>query len=489
MSNRLGGKQGTAYLGTNAIQPPDYTFTDRDPTIYDVNNVSLGDLWLNQSSNNLFALVSLARSVEGPGSVAKWAKLETSGSSTGSINTITGSDNIVVGPNTAANINIVSGIDGLTFNGNASTNTLTLNSDTGYIVESITGNNGGPILPVNGTIHIVGDDVGITITGDALTNTLTASLIGGGGAADEFITDDDMASLPIGGVLHIKAGPVSGSSVLFTSSSNIVQLNVTDAKNNTMVALAAGNNSITGTYNNALGTNAGHTLTSGSNNTFVGKNSGLFLSTGSNNTLLGNGSGSIYTSTESNNICIGSFGVITESNVLRIGDSTATSPVTKSFIGGIRGVTPATTDGIPVFIGSTGQLGTIGSGGTTLISTLTGSTSGGAVSPTAGNINIAAGTGITVVGNPGTSTLTITSTGGSSGINTATGNSGGAVSSSGGNIFIVGDGTTANVVGNPGTNTITISSIGGGGGGAASFPTDSGTATESGSVLSILTGL
>jgi hypothetical protein len=43
------------------------------------------------------------------------------------------------------------------------------------------------------------------------------------------------------------------------------------------------------------------------------------------------------------------------------------------------------------------------------IATLTGD-SGGAVSPTGGNVNIVGGTNITVDGNPGTSTLTITAT-------------------------------------------------------------------------------
>ncbi len=44
------------------------------------------------------------------------------------------------------------------------------------------------------------------------------------------------------------------------------------------------------------------------------------------------------------------------------------------------------------------------------IITLTGN-SGGAVGPTAGNVNILGGTGITVAGNPGTSTLTLNLTG------------------------------------------------------------------------------
>lgn len=44
-------------------------------------------------------------------------------------------------------------------------------------------------------------------------------------------------------------------------------------------------------------------------------------------------------------------------------------------------------------------------------------------------------------------------------VETLTGNSGGAVGPSGNNINIVGDGTTATVVGNPGTNTLTITAL------------------------------
>jgi hypothetical protein len=69
----------------------------------------------------------------------------------------------------------------------------------------------------------------------------------------------------------------------------------------------------------------------------------------------------------------------------------------------------------------------LGGGGGGGVLTLTGN-SGGAVSPTAGNINVVGdGTTITVVGNPGTSTLTISSLV-TSGITSITGNSGGAQS-------------------------------------------------------------
>lgn len=44
-------------------------------------------------------------------------------------------------------------------------------------------------------------------------------------------------------------------------------------------------------------------------------------------------------------------------------------------------------------------------------------------------------------------------------VSTITGNAGGAVGPTLGNINIVGDGTTINVVGNPGTSTLTISAL------------------------------
>lgn len=64
------------------------------------------------------------------------------------------------------------------------------------------------------------------------------------------------------------------------------------------------------------------------------------------------------------------------------------------------------------------------------------------------------------------------------------GNTGGPVSpDSSDNINVVGDGTTITVAGNPGTNTLTISALSAG---AASFPTDSGTATPTVGVLNII---
>ena len=194
------------------------------------------------------------------------------------------------------------------------------------------------------------------------------------------------------------------------------------ASGNTFVGYGSGSSFNAGQQasnknNTGCGKNSLTALTTGSNNTVLGIGAGTSVTTGSNNTLIGLTTGVNYTSSESNNILINAPGVIAESNVLRIGLSTGagTGQLNKSFISGIRGITTANANAIPVVIDSAGQLGT--AGGVSFISTLTG-------------------------------------------------NTGGAVSSSGGNILIVGDGVTANVVGNPGLNKLTISAIGGGGGSA-----------------------
>lgn len=93
--------------------------------------------------------------------------------------------------------------------------------------------------------------------------------------------------------------------------------------------------------------------------------------------------------------------------------------------------------------------------GLSVLRTLT-SNSGGAVGATNHNINVVGdGTTIIGVGNPGTSTITLSAAPGGT-LSTLTGNSGGPVSPLAGNINLVGSGAVS-VSGNPGTHTLTIS--------------------------------
>ncbi len=77
MSNRLGGLQGTAYLGTNANNPPNLTYNTYNPTPNDSQNYSVGDWWLNTVNEQLYYLASLAGNGMSKGSVATWLQVST----------------------------------------------------------------------------------------------------------------------------------------------------------------------------------------------------------------------------------------------------------------------------------------------------------------------------------------------------------------------------------------------------------------------------
>ena len=100
------------------------------------------------------------------------------------------------------------------------------------------------------------------------------------------------------------------------------------------------------------------------NNVAVGYNSlGAANFTGGNNICIGRESGINYNTNETANICIG-YGVGTagESNTIRIGNpGSLSTQQDKAFIAGIRGVTTAVADAIPVLIDSAHQLGTVSS--------------------------------------------------------------------------------------------------------------------------------
>jgi hypothetical protein len=128
----------------------------------------------------------------------------------------------------------------------------------------------------------------------------------------------------------------------------------------------------TGNYNAANGAQALYHNTTGSNNTANGYNAlfnnttlgnntaegfqALLNNTGANNIGLGVNAGSNLT-TGGHNIDIGNSGVAAESATIRIGAAAQT----RAFVAGIRGVTTANANAVPVVIDSAGQLGTMSS--------------------------------------------------------------------------------------------------------------------------------
>lgn len=208
MSNVLGGK-GTAYLGTNANQPPNWSFNDRAPTIYDTQNVSIGDLWLDQTNNSAFVLVSLQGNSTSKGPLATWVPW--AGSGAVGILTLTGNDGIHVPGDVIATVNVV-GAGPYEFAGDISTHTLKL-SDNGTVARSfVTGS--GTAIPSAGAINLTGTG-GTTITGTGSTVTINSAI-----GATSFITSPATGTaMPTGAGVLTFAG--SGSTTVSASGSTV----------------------------------------------------------------------------------------------------------------------------------------------------------------------------------------------------------------------------------------------------------------------------
>lgn len=63
MSKRLTGLNPLAYIGVEAITPPQMYIAQRAPTANDSRNFNLGDLWVDEPAESLYVLVSLAAGV------------------------------------------------------------------------------------------------------------------------------------------------------------------------------------------------------------------------------------------------------------------------------------------------------------------------------------------------------------------------------------------------------------------------------------------
>jgi hypothetical protein len=128
----------------------------------------------------------------------------------------------------------------------------------------------------------------------------------------------------------------------------------TTAGGNAAFGMQALASDTTGISNSAFGTGALAANATGGSNVAVGFDALNRLTVGNSNIAIGYGAGSGLTAGESNNIDIGNAGKSAESGVVRIGTFGVN---TAAFIAGIAGtISPG---GVPVFVNSGGQLGTI----------------------------------------------------------------------------------------------------------------------------------
>ncbi|MFZ1133869.1 MAG: hypothetical protein WAN69_02910 [Candidatus Korobacteraceae bacterium] len=200
---------------------------------------------------------------------------------------------------------------------------------------------GSPSYIQNGTTQQAGANfsisgsgtVGATLSGNAV-DTATNYQIGAGVVMSLGSAADENLFLGIGAGTNNTSG--SGAANMFSGYN-------------------AGIQNTTGNNNTFSGALAGHMNTIGVNNTFVGANSGQSVVTGSNNTFLGFNAGSSAAAAASNDVYIASQGTAAESSTIRIGDPTNQ---TAAYVAGVSGA--STNSGAPVFIDSTGKLGTGG---------------------------------------------------------------------------------------------------------------------------------
>jgi hypothetical protein len=149
---------------------------------------------------------------------------------------------------------------------------------------------------------------------------------------------------------------VSGNSNTAVGAAAMVS-NVS-AGQNVGIGSFALNSMTTGLWNIGIGDGALFNFTGGNSNVAVGQAGLGVLASGDSNIAVGREAGAGL-SNGSRNIYIGNSGFPTESDKIRIGNPLNVNA--RTYIAGIRGVTTANNDAIPVLISGEGQLGTVSS--------------------------------------------------------------------------------------------------------------------------------
>jgi len=170
----------------------------------------------------------------------------------------------------------------------------------------------------------------------------------------------------------------------------------TGDNSNTAYGFNAGNHINGGNQNTIIGLDALFTATTASNNVCLGYESAFSLATGVDNIAIGFLSGGSWTTNESDNICIGSVGVVGDQNTIRIGtQGSGGFEQNQCFIAGIAGVTVSNQQFVTIDT-TTGQLGSVAGGG------------GGGITTIDGNTGSATGATVTFQGTEGLSGGSVT---------------------------------------------------------------------------------
>ena len=277
--------------------------------------------------------------------------------------------------------------------------------DSNFKVGSSAGTDGQLLIGDTGASPVWANlaSAGGTVVITNLAGGINLEATGVGGGASSFPADIGTA-VEAGGFLNILGGPsTAGTNIFTTGAGNTIEIALNDSillpntnalgdgiiylggqqfisnygSGNTFIGNSAANltlTTISAVDNTAIGDNCLPALTVSPSNTFVGSNSGTLLASGlglntavgfavmdnlvsgTNNIALGTLAATNYTTNESNNIIIGSFGTIADQDTIRIGRTQ-----TAAYMEGIYNQSIGTTNA-PVYIDNTGKLGTMEAG-------------------------------------------------------------------------------------------------------------------------------
>lgn len=241
-----------------------------------------------------------------------------------------------------------------------------VNQNGTVVCESVPSGAGGDITEVAAGIGLAGGGA----TGDVTLKVL----LSGTGSANNVARSDHTHGVGGASGGNTVIGELAFGSPGFSANTTAIghRAGYGGGQRNTAVGSRALNGDATTQDNTAVGDQA-LALASGANHTAVGSGALTLFTTGQNNVALGSGalsnmisgSGNIAIGRHAgqnltnadNNIYIGNLGESNDDTTIRIG----TMSYTRTYIGGIRGVTTAGNNAVPVVIDSAGQLGTVSS--------------------------------------------------------------------------------------------------------------------------------
>jgi len=214
---------------------------NRAPTVNDFHNWFIGARWIDQSPAGNPEIHTL---VKKENKAATWVRSPTS---SGTIETLTGNAGGPVGVDANDNINIVSGIAGMTVSGNPATYTLTLDNVSGNpYIESLRGDGDVDVYAAAGNyISILGTAGQISSTEDVGNHRIVLSL--DGAVAIQFTADDTNAAIPAAGNVNIYGGTV-GRNINTTATGATVRVECNNAITlGDLSAIATDSNALTAT--------------------------------------------------------------------------------------------------------------------------------------------------------------------------------------------------------------------------------------------------